>query len=771
MKAHNSDSGSTGNPAHQLDDPRVVAALDEYLAELESGRNPDRHEFLSRYSAIAGALAECLEGMEALHQAKSAPQRSFDDRRDADPTGGIAHAGWQEGMPLGDYRLVREIGRGGMGVVYEAEQLSLGRRIALKVLPFALTLDPRQLQRFKNEARAAAQLHHQHIVPVYAVGSERGVHFYAMQYIEGQSLAEVIHDLRGQGGAPAIPAGESTGPYVPQSDAANEAASALRATRTRNADATPLATSYCADRAGFYRSVARMGIQAAEALEHAHEYGVIHRDIKPGNLMMDAHGHLWVTDFGLAQFQADTGLTQSGDLLGTLRYMSPEQASGQRLAVDPRTDIYSLGATLYELLTLHPPFEGSNRHTLLHQIVYEEPMPPRAFRKSIPAELETIVLKALAKSPAERYASAQELADDLSRFLQDQPIRARRATAVQRLRKWARRHPSVVWAIVALSLLTVAGSLVSADIIRRNTEAAYKNEKQRAHEAEMNYRLAREAVDGMFQLCEEELAGRPFFDGLRRRLLQDYFLVYYQKLIDNHREDPEDQAKLTAARQRVLEILNNLAALQGMGQYRLLNHSAVLKDLQPTPKQRDQILLLLTNMTTRLFESRNLSPEERIQRFLTDAKWMENEAKQLLTQEQQRRLRQIDLQFKGIGAFEEPEVVAALHLDASQREKIRAIQAQFFFAAFGDCQPCPPDKAQGRPPSGGPRKQPFPFPGGAWKPKGSESSFDPMRQIETNVLSQKQQQQWRELRGQPFTNFDLHPHGPHHFRQNLEPRP
>ncbi len=767
MKTHNDDSDHSGNPAQQLDDPRVVAALDEYLAALEAGQRPNRQEFLSRHSAIAAALAECLAGMEALHQATSAPQPS-DDRRDAGPTGGIAHADWQPGMPLGDYRLLREIGRGGMGVVYEAEQLSLGRRIALKVLPFALTLDPRQLQRFKNEARAAAQLHHQHIVPVYAVGSERGVHFYAMQYIEGQSLAEVIHDLRRQGGPPAVPAGgdrrdayppESTGPYVPQLEAVSEIMLAPRVPVSRDTDATPragtLATSYSADSTGFYRSVARLGIQAAEALEHAHEYGVIHRDIKPGNLMVDAHGHLWVTDFGLAQFQTDAGLTQSGDLLGTLRYMSPEQASGQRLAVDHRTDIYSLGATLYELLTLHPPFEGSNRHMLLHQIVNEEPIPPRAYRKSIPAELETIVLKALAKSPAERYASARELADDLSRFLHDQPIRARRATAAQRLRKWARRHPSIVWAAVVLCLLTVASSLVSAEIIRRNTEAAYKSEKQRAQEAETNYQLARDAVDGMFRLCEEELADKPFLDGLRRRLLQDYFLVYYQKLIDQQREDPTAQAELSATRARVLDILDNLAELHGDAQYLLLNNPAVVRELIANEEQRKQIRQLTEDMKARGWGAPSLSPDQRLQHFLKGARWMQSEAQRILTPEQRQRLREIDLQIKGARAFEEADVIEALHLDTSQRQKIRAMQTQAFCAAFGDCHPCPSDKRVDPPRPRGPSDQPFA--GGGFKPH----FFDPVRQIEDNVLTPEQRKKWRDLSGKPFTRYRPRPYGHH----------
>ena len=742
------DLGCSSNPARQLDDPRVVEALDEYLAALEAGKKPDRQEFLSRHSTIADALAECLEGIEALHQAGSSSQPS---------AGGslTGAAGLQDGTPLGDYRLLREIGRGGMGIVYEAEQLSLGRRIALKVLPFALTLDPRQLQRFKNEARAAAQLHHQHIVPVYAVGSERGVHFYAMQYIEGQSLAEVIRDLRQQAAPFRLARGESsqarpghddsTGTYVPQEEA-DSAVSAPPRTAETVKSISALATSYSTDSRGFYRTVARLGIQAAEALEHAHEYGVIHRDIKPGNLMVDAHGHLWITDFGLAQFQTDAGLTQSGDLLGTLRYMSPEQASGQRISIDHRTDVYSLGATLYELLTLRPPFEGNNRQTLLHQILNDEPKPLRTFQKSIPVELETILLKALAKSPGERYATAREFADDLSRFLQDKPIQARRATTVQRLRKWARRHPSIFWAVVVLCLFTVAGSLISTKMIH----AAYERERQHA-------KLAREAVDGMFKLCEEELADKPFLDGLRRRLLQDYFLVYYQKLIE-YNDDPTTEAELSAAHKRVQEILENLAELQGVGQYQLLNHHGVADELHVTAEQRKQIEQLTKNMEKRRWEAHRLSPEERFQHFLIDAKWTEGEAQHILNVDQRRRLRQIDLQFKGVRAFEEQEVIDKLHLDAGQRERIRTILAQDFCSSFGDCHPFPKDK-RGDLARGGPLRAPPPFPPKGWEQGGSKPPFDPVTKIVNEVLTKDQQEKWAKLRGEPFKMFGHRPYG------------
>jgi tetratricopeptide (TPR) repeat protein len=208
----------------------------------------------------------------------------------------------------------------------------------------------------------------------------------------------------------------------------------------------------------YYRKVAELGQQAAAALDYAHQAGIVHRDVKPGNLLLDVSGRLWVTDFGLAHVQSEASLTASGDLVGTLRYMSPEQALAKRVPIDHRTDVYSLGATLYELLTLRPAFEGSDRQEVLRQIAFEEPRPPRRLDKAIPAELQTIVLKALEKNPADRYATAQELADDLQRWRKDEPIRARRPSLVLRVRKWCRRHKPVVAALAAglLSVMVVA---------------------------------------------------------------------------------------------------------------------------------------------------------------------------------------------------------------------------------------------------------------------------------------------------------------------------
>jgi serine/threonine protein kinase len=351
-------------------------------------------------------------------------------------------AGVDLSRPLGDFRILRELGRGGMGIVYEAEQMSLNRRVALKVLPFAGTLDPRQLQRFKNEAQAAAQLHHTNIVPVHFVGCERGVHFYAMQFIDGQTLAQLIHDLRGlPGRAAAARPGVDPQPTTPYA-AGGVSTGAVGSTTLPQAE--------------HFRSAARLGVQAAEGLDHAHQAGVVHRDVKPGNLLLDVRGNLWVTDFGLAHVHSEGSLTMTGDLVGTLRYMSPEQALAKRVVIDHRTDVYSLGVTLYELLTLRPAFAGKDRQELLRQIAFDEPSSPRKHNKAIPAELETIVLKAMAKNPQERYATAQELADDLRHYLEDRPIKARRPTLGQQLGRWSRRHQALVRSAAAVLLLAAA---------------------------------------------------------------------------------------------------------------------------------------------------------------------------------------------------------------------------------------------------------------------------------------------------------------------------
>jgi eukaryotic-like serine/threonine-protein kinase len=550
-------AGTSMPPA--TEDPRIIQALEEYSAELKAGRKPDRRDFQAHYPDIADALGECLEGLEFVQEV--APQLS----RPAAPLASAEEV--RAGAPLGDYRIIREIARGGMGVVYEAQQLSLARRVALKVLPFAAALDARQLQRFKNEAQAAAQLHHTNIVPVYGVGCERGVHYYAMQFIEGQSLAQVIADLRlHTANAPHKTNGSvATGPYT----SAPDSESCQPQSAVRNPTAAALTTEHDSKSPAFFRTVATLGVQAARGLEHAHQIGIIHRDIKPANLLVDARGNLWITDFGLAYSHNLAGLTMSGDLIGTLRYMSPEQALANRGTIDHRTDIYSLGVTLYEMLTLEPAFGGRDRQELLRQIAFEEPQAPRRRKEAIPAELETIVLKSLAKNPEERYATAQELADDLERFLRDEPIRANRPTLAQRTRKWMRRHKALVWsvAVAALMVLVVTAgmlSLMTARLSDKNAELATANslEREQRRIANANAARARQAVDDFFTKVSDSPALKAHgLEKLRRDLLQQA-RAFYEQFAREQSSDPAIQAERARAYYR----LGKISAEMGLNQ-------------------------------------------------------------------------------------------------------------------------------------------------------------------------------------------------------------
>ena len=512
-EATNASAGVAEPRSATTDDPRVAAALEEFLAELNAGRRPSRADFLARHSEIAELLADSLDGLLIVHSAW--PTTLRDDA--AQPAG--------EGVPpavLGDYRIVRELGRGGMGVVYEAEQISLARRVALKILPLAASLDARQRERFQLEAQAAAHLHHPHIVPVFAVGRDQGVDYYAMQYVEGRTLAHLIKELR-QAAAAASSNSDST---------------------------TPLGESSHGRRA-FFRLAARLGMQAAEALEHAHGLGVLHRDVKPSNLMIDGRGDLWVTDFGLARFQDEEGLTRTGDVIGTLRYMSPEQSRARKGVVDQRADVYSLGATLYELLTLRPPFEGDERQELLREIALDDPTPPRRLNPSLPRDLETILLKALSKDVGTRYQTAGDLADDLHRFLDDRPVEARRPTLLDHAAKWSSRHRAVLLAVLSVMLI---GSTVASLLLWR--------EHQQTLRALRDLRAARQgqvtSFQDLFAVCDQitiqamgTLAASDPTKGSDPGGFYLTALGAYEKVAAQTRNDPEMRLVTSEALRRI----------------------------------------------------------------------------------------------------------------------------------------------------------------------------------------------------------------------------
>ena len=518
------------------------------MRDLENGRKPDLEAMQARHPEIANSLVACMEGIDIVNALAPSFRESGSGSDSADellPTPGATR-------PLGDFLIVRQIGRGGMGIVYEAQQLSLDRRVALKVLPFAAAMDPRHLQRFKNEAQAAAHLHHTNIVPIFGVGCERGVHYYAMQFIEGRTLAAVIQQYRRLLASEGQTAAKQTGRWsrtkVASTATSNDAFDDDASHAEWESGATQTSTEGYFLSQPHFRTMARFALQAAEALEYAHQMGVVHRDIKPANLLVDPRGNLWITDFGLAHVRTNAGLTMTGDVMGTLRYMSPEQALARRGMIDHRTDIYSLGVTLYELLSLRPVFEGHDRQEILQQIAFNEPQSLQKINPAIPHELETIVLKSIEKNAHERYATATELADDLRRFLEDKPIHAKRPSVRERLRKWGRRHRSLVSTMVFAAILGFIGLGLSTAVIWHEKQLTHEALEEKAYQellaranaataqeqrrrAVMNFDQEHRVLQRMLlELQDRKWSQVPQINDLRRRAVAEDVLSFLKEL-------------------------------------------------------------------------------------------------------------------------------------------------------------------------------------------------------------------------------------------------
>ena len=429
---------------------------------------------------------------------------------------------------LGDFRILKEVGRGGMGIVYEAEQVSLGRRVALKVLPQHLLANSKHHVRFQREARSAAKLHHTNIVPVFGVGEESGTSYYVMQLIRGVGLDELIIEVRrikmrvssntktandleydtdnlakselaqtllhgefastNQNAAnavtePNVDQGMSSGDQKKRSlnSAVGEGSNRWLSDSLVDSISLEAANLPVAEKGSnsvpprkptYFDSVARIGIQVANALQYAHEHSIHHRDIKPSNLLLDSSGTVWVTDFGLAKALDQQELTNTGDILGTLRYMPPEGITANS---DHRGDVYSLGITLYELLALRPAYDESDRHKLIARLSEGPPERLERVDVDIPRDLVTIVHKAIERDPAHRYQSAKALELDLSRFINDEPIKARRISTFERAIRWSRRNRGMTAAlasIAALLITTTIASTIAMVLSRQATKTA-----------------------------------------------------------------------------------------------------------------------------------------------------------------------------------------------------------------------------------------------------------------------------------------------------------
>ena len=385
-----------GASKHTPRSRQVDAAIVEYLEMLELGAEPDREAFLAKHVAVAAELRAFLTDYHSIQGA--APQVAADNEITADFTTPHGHGASIVNVPtievlryFGDYELLEEIARGGMGVVYKARQVTLDRIVAVKMILSGHLASQADVNRFYAEAQAAATLDHPNIVPIFEVGRHQDQHYFSMGYVEGESLAQRL----------------ASGPLPPR-----EAATVIRV--------------------------------AALAVHYAHERGVIHRDLKPANILIDREGHPRLTDFGLAKRPGgDRSLTATGEIVGTPSYMPPEQVTGSTQLIGPKTDVYSLGATLYALLTGRPPFQSASAVDTFQQVLAKEPMGVREFDATVPRDLETITLKCLEKAPSRRYESAQVLADELDRFLSGRPILARPVGRIERAWRWCKRNPVV----------------------------------------------------------------------------------------------------------------------------------------------------------------------------------------------------------------------------------------------------------------------------------------------------------------------------------------
>ena len=496
-----------------LDDDELfemVAA--DFTRRIRAYERPTIEEYAERYPQIAELIRTLLPTIAAVEGVKS---------RTGTTGGGRATI---RTMPerLGDFRLLREIGSGGMGVVYEARQESLERNVAVKVLPPQVLSDERSVHRFEQEARLAAQLHHTNIVPVFGVGCNEGLHYYVMQLIDGQGLDRIT-----------------------------------AAQPERRLDA---------------REAARIGRDAARALEQAHTQGTLHRDVKPANIMLDRAGHVWITDFGLAQALETQDTATRSHVAGTLRYLPPERFQG---VSEVRGDIYCLGITLFEIVTGRVPFSGVSSAELMRKITETNVPKLRSVLPSLPADLDTIISKAAAREPSHRYATAGELADDLERFLTGMPIRARRVSSLERMRRWCLRNRVAAAALgfATLSLLTLTTVSVWGywHTSRLNDELTQSLAAQREARAaaESISTTSLEALDRVFErfapsnslaVSFAKIDGTAAGDGGTTAVptvspqiaaaLED-LLPYYLKLAGERGSDPQVVRQTISARHRI----------------------------------------------------------------------------------------------------------------------------------------------------------------------------------------------------------------------------
>ncbi len=486
-RGHDNDP-QPGSPALDDQDSEILENIvAEFTGRMRAGELPAVDEYQKRFPELKKEIEELLASVAMIEQLKRSSEPQPNNKKLLDLVSRLSS--------IGSYRLLREIGRGGMGVVFEAVHESLGRRVALKIMPTPLVNGEKYVERFKYEAQSAAKLHHTNIVGVFGVGENDGFYYYVMDFIDGETLSEIINGLKQNRVSDTtkrsletrLEFNRSEGRLdkemvVASSDNDIESSSSTKPREQLEGNSHSIAAGCHLDGSDprFFRWVARMGASIADALAYAHAANILHRDIKPSNLILDYHGVVWITDFGLAKDSSnELNLTKTGDVIGTPQYLAPESLEGK---YDQRSETYCLGLTLYELVALQPAYAGSTAE-VIRAIATTSPPSPRKINPRIPRDLSTIIDKAISRDPQLRYQTAADLRNDLTAFVEDRPISARRPLFLETAIRWGRRNPLSA-ALAAFSLLLLTLVAISASIgFLATTDALNK-------EAEKSSRLA-----------------------------------------------------------------------------------------------------------------------------------------------------------------------------------------------------------------------------------------------------------------------------------------